>query len=155
MTCCFIGHREICNTSALRNQLYQLIEKLITDKHVDVFLFGSKSKFNSLCYALTTQLKRQYPHIRRVYVRSEFPVIRDDYQNYLMECYEDSYYPEDIIGAGRSVYIKRNEIMIDQSQYCIFYYQESYKPRNRNSGTKLALDYATRHKKRIFLFPLE
>lgn len=154
MTCCFIGHREICDTSALRSQLYQLLEKLITEKRVDVFLFGSKSKFNSLCYALTTQLQCQYPHIQRVYVRSEFPVIRDDYQNYLMTRYEDSYYPENIIGAGRSVYIKRNEIMIDQSQYCVFYYQESYKPENRNSGTRLALNYALKHKKTIFLFPL-
>lgn len=48
-TCCFIGHRKIEETSELRAELYDIIEKLIAYEKVDTFLFGSKSRFNDLC----------------------------------------------------------------------------------------------------------
>lgn len=154
MVCCFLGHREICETEELRAQLYASIKDLIINKKVDTFLFGSKSQFNTLCYALVTELKRGFPHIKRIYVRAEFPVIRADYLAYLLGHYEDTYYPEKLIGAGRSVYIKRNAEIIDKSNFCVFYYDEAYLPKGRKSGTKIALDYAIKHKKVIFQFPL-
>jgi len=48
-TCCFIGHRTIKETEELRNKLSATIERLITDEKADTFLFGSKSRFDSLC----------------------------------------------------------------------------------------------------------
>lgn len=56
--CCFIGHREITETKGLRDKLYRIIEKLIADENVDTFLFGSKSRFNSLCYELVTNANK-------------------------------------------------------------------------------------------------
>ena len=153
MICCFLGHREICETGELRAQLYGVIKELIINEKVDTFLFGSKSQFNSLCYALVTELRSEYPHIMRIYVRAEFPVIREDYQAYLLERYEDTYYPEKLIGAGRSIYVKRNMEMIDKSNFCVFYYDEAYLPKGRKSGTKIALNYAAKRKKVIFQFP--
>ena len=44
--------------------------------------------------------------------------------------------------------------MIDRSSFCVFYYDETYIPKGRKSGTKIALDYAIKHKKVIFQFPL-
>lgn len=153
MTCCFLGHREICETKELKKQLWQTIEDLIVCKKVDTFLFGSKSQFNSLCYGLVTEIKEKYPHIKRVYVRAEFPVIHEDYRRYLLERYEDTYYPESVIGAGRAVYLRRNKVMIDQSQFCVFYYDEAYIPKNRKSGTKTAFAYGLKCKKIIYRFP--
>lgn len=69
-TCCFIGHRKIEETSKLRGELYEIIERLIKDEKVDTFLFGSKSRFNDLCHELVTKIKEKYPHIKRVYVRA-------------------------------------------------------------------------------------
>lgn len=154
MTCCFLGHREICETEELRAQLYTSIKELIVNRKTDTFLFGSKSQFITLCYALVTELKREFPYIKRIYVRAEFPVIREDYLAYLLERYEGTYYPEKLVGAGRSVYIKRNAEMIDISNFCVFYYDEAYLPKGRKSGTKIALDYAVKHKKIVFQFPL-
>lgn len=71
MTCCFLGHREICETEDLKKRIYEIVEILITEKAVYTFLFGSKSRFNSMCYEIVTQLKVKYPHIQRVYVRAE------------------------------------------------------------------------------------
>ena len=51
-TCCFIAHRTINETEELRNKLSATIEKLSTDEKADTFLFGNKSRFDSLCLSL-------------------------------------------------------------------------------------------------------
>ena len=152
-TCCFLGHREIIETEHLEIKLNEIIKTLITEEKVDIFLFGSKSRFNSLCYEIVTKYKEKYPHIKRIYVRAEYPDIREQYKNYLLESYEDTYYPENIQGAGRAIYIKRNYEMIDKSQFCIIYYDEQNAPTTRKSGTKIALDYAIKQEKNIIKLP--
>ena len=152
-TCCFFGHRTINETEKLKVKLYKTIESLVVNENVDTFLFGSKSRFDSLCLELVTKLKEKYSHIKRIYVRAEFPVISDNYKDYLLESYEDTYYPEKIIGSGRAAYVERNFEMINQSRFCVVYYDESYAPSKRKSGTKIALAYAIKHKKTILLLP--
>lgn len=150
-TCCFFGHRKITVTDELINRLEENIEKLIAEKGVGTFLFGSKSQFDKLCFSVATKLKEKYPHIRRIYVRAEFPYIDEDYRAYLLQRYEDTYYPPRIINAGKAAYIERNYEMIDSSNYCIIYYDENYQPPVRKktvqkptSGTKRAYEYAKR-----------
>ena len=152
-TCCFFGHRTINETNELRTKLIDVIEKLIVDENVDTFLFGSKSCFNSLCYELVTGLKEKYPHIKRIYVRAEFPVINDDYKTYLLELYEDTYYPVKIKGSGRAAYVERNYEMINNSRFCIVYYDKDQTPTARKSGAKIALDYAIKKQRRIYVYP--
>ncbi|MBE7060026.1 MAG: hypothetical protein E7389_04315 [Ruminococcaceae bacterium] len=156
-TCCFIGHRKINETDRLRADLYSKIEDLIINHAVCNFLFGSRSNFNDLCFEIVTELKEKYPYIIRVYVRAEFPYINDDYRAYLVEKYEDTYYPEHMVDAGRAAYVERNYEMIKNSDYCICYYDENYAPpRRRNSrrdltdyqpksGTKIAYEYALKN----------
>ena len=151
-TCCVFGHRIINETVELRTKLIKTIERLITKENVDTFLFGSKSRFNSLCYELVTNLKEKYPHIKRIYVRAEFPVINDDYKAYLLELYEDTFYPEKIKGSGRAAYVERNYEMINKSKYCIVYYDEANAPTTRKSGTRIALDYAVKQKRNIYVY---
>ena len=151
-TCCFFGHRTINETEELKAKLYKTIESLVVNENVDTFLFGSKSRFDSLCLELVTKLKEKYPHIKRIYVRAEFPIISDEYKAYLLKNYEDTYYPENLIGAGKAVYVERNIEMINRSLFCIVYYDESNTPTTRKSGTKIALDYAIKCKKKTFIF---
>lgn len=151
-TCCFIGHRTINETEELKTKLNEIIEKLIAEENVDTFLFGSKSRFNGLCLELVTELKEKYPHIKRIYVRAEYPDINEQYTNYLLESYEDTYYPEHIIGSGKAAYVERNYEMIDNSYYCIVCYDESNAPTTRKSGTKIALDYAIKNKSALSCF---
>ena len=153
-TCCFFGHRKINETKELKSKLKEIIEKLIVEKQADTFLFGSKSRFNSLCQETVTELKEKYPHIKRIYVRAEYPDINEHYKDYLLESYEDTYYPEHIIGSGRAAYVERNYEMIDKSKFCIVYYDEPNAPTTRKSGTKIALDYAIKHKKEVIILPL-
>ena len=51
--------------------------------------------------------------------------------------------------AGRASYIERNELMIDDSDYCVFYINKNTKYK---SGTKIALNYARRKTKNNYFF---
>ena len=148
-TCCFFGHRMINETEELKSKLKEVIEKLIIEENVDTFLFGSKSRFNSLCLEIVTEIKEKYPHIKRVYVRAEYPHISEDYKEYLLQNYEDTYYPKCVLSSGKAAYIKRNYEMINKSHFCIVYYDEQNAPTTRKSGTKIAYDYATKKGKEI------
>ncbi len=146
--CCFFGHRKIEITNTLIKKLYNTLEKHIVEKQVNTFLFGSKSQFDVLCYQIVSELKEKYNFIKRVYVRAEFPHINDDYASYLLEYYEDSYFPNNIIKAGRAIYIERNYEMINKSKFCLIYFNDNYVL--SKSGTKLAYNYAIR-KQRVII----
>ena len=166
-TCCFFGHREITESEKLREKLTETVEKLITDEGVDTFLFGSNSRFDKLCLELVTKIKEKYPHVKRIYVRAEYPYISDSYEKYLLESYDETYFPEKLLGAGKAAYVERNREMIDKSRFCVVYYDENYVPkvregrkndmlnlpRTRKSGTKLALDYVVKKDRVIYIFP--
>ncbi len=149
-TCCFIGHRKINETEDLKIRLWDLIEDLIINKNVTTFLLGSKSEFNDLCINVLIQAKGKYPHIKRVYVRAEYPYINNEYKNYLLTFCDETYFPEKLVNAQNSIYVQRNYKMIDKSDYCIFYFNEKDSPVSRKSGTKTALNYAIKKNKIIF-----
>ena len=138
-TCCFFGHRKIEVTEELVNRLKEVVEDLIVEKKVDTFLFGSKSQFDKLALSVVTELKKKYPHIKRIYVRAEFPYIDEDYTAYLLKRYDHTYYPERMINAGKAAYVERNYEMIEKSNYCVIYYDENYMPPKGKSCVRLAL----------------
>ena len=158
MTCCFIGHRNIGKDNFKINELENIVENLILNCNVKTFLFGSKSKFDDLCYEVVTKLKEKYPHIVRIYVRAEFPFIHESYYRYLLTFYEKTYFPEKILNAGRLRYVERNFEMINNSNYVVFYCKKDYvSPKFKNikncvslhkskSGTHLAYEYAKKQK---------
>lgn len=144
-SCCFFGHRKIVITECLVESLQNEIEKLIKEKKVKTFLFGSRSEFDDLCHKVVSELKEMYSDIVRIYVRAEYPYINEEYRKHIMQRYEETYYPEKIKGAGKASYIERNYEMLNKSKYCIFYYDEKYVPgKGKKSGTKIAYEYAKR-----------
>lgn len=156
MKACFIGHRTIEKTEELKSLLRETAVTLI-NKGVTAFLFGSMSAFDTLSWEVVTELKKAYPYIKRVYVRSAYQQIGGFYEEYLLKFYEETYFPQKIENAGKGSYVERNYEMIDQSAYCVFYYNERYSvpqkrqslSARRNSGTKIAYQYAQRKKKEI------
>ena len=89
-------------------------------------------------------LKEKYSHIKRVYIRAEYPRISKNYEKYLLKNYEETYFPKHIVNAGKAVYIERNYEMIDKSDICVVYYIPTEK-----SGTGIAYKYAEIKKKKI------
>lgn len=174
-TCSFFGHRKIETTKELKCQLTKIIEELIVNNNVETFLFGSRSEFDELCYMAVTELKEKYPEIKRMAYTcsSEICVLENEREKWekiysqlekrvvrLMgfegECeYEKKYM------AGKASYVERNQAMIDDSDYCVFYYNEDYRPELRKwskrslsfyqpkSGTATAFNYARKKQKHI------
>lgn len=108
------------------------------------------SEFDDLSWKIVTALKVKYPYIKRVYVRAAYQYIDKCYEKYLLESYEETYFPSKSENAGKYSYVERNYEMIDSSTYCVFYYNKNYVPSlsrqakynvlllsERNSGTKL------------------
>ena len=140
-TCCFFGHRKIDKMPELIERLTKEIEVLISEKDVVIFYFGSKSEFDDLCHKVVTELKKKYPEIKRIYVRSAFQHIPDWYEDSLLQHYEDTYFPEHMEKAGRASYVERNQEMINKSDFCVIYYDENYLPPRRKNSRRELTDY--------------
>lgn len=149
MQVCFIGHRTIEKDEKLIFLLRKTIVTLIK-KGASTFLFGSMSEFDNLSWQMVTELKKEYPYIKRVYVRSSYQYIDKSYEEYLLKFYEETYFPPKLKNAGKCRYVERNYEMIDYCSYCVFYYNKNYIPQSkRNSGTKIAYNYAIKKNKEI------
>ena len=172
MKCSFFGHRTIKYTEELKQKLKQLIEFLIVNYGVQTFLFGSRSEFNYLCHLVVTELKGKYTKIKRIAYtcKSESCVLEREREKWekiyasVMKketqilCVEEEKEHKTKYTAGRASYIERNQAMINDSDYCIFYYDENYRPRKSGkvvnnqpkSGTAIAYVYAKQKKKIIY-----
>lgn len=173
-SCCFIGHRKIEVTESLKQSLKDTIINLITSHNVLYFLFGSKSEFNNLCYMIVNELKKQYQNIKTVAYTCNSEVCflereRISWQNIYSHIegaenqaliFDDEVKLKSQYSSGRTVYIERNKSMINDSDYCVFFYDDLYKPKIKqkscylikclpNSGTALAYKYACSKKKMI------
>ena len=159
MKVCFIGHRTIENSTYIKTLLKEAVVLLISQGAKD-FLFGGKGEFDNLSWEVVSSLKSEYPFIKRIYIRSSYETISKQYEDYLLSLYEETYFPTNLRNSGKSSYVKRNAYMIENSAYCVFYYNENYllQPKttknkillkNRNSGTKIAYKYALKKNKKI------
>lgn len=163
-SCCFIGHRKVEITDELIDSIYSTAEKLILNHNVTLFNFGSKSTFNDICHSVVTELKSKYANlIRTAYcTKSEYACLeseRESQEKTISKIldkdirllgFERRVTPEILLKSGKASYIKRNEIMINDSDYCVFYYDINA---SRNSivqsGTELAYKYAMKQNKTV------
>ena len=163
-TCSFFGHRNIDVNKNLEQKIKDYVEDLIIKCNIQTFLFGSKSNFNDLCHLVVSELKVKYPNIKRVCytcksegctLESEREKLEKRYSSILNKevrliGFEEEFAHKTKYNAGRASYIERNQAMIDDSDFCIFYYNLNYVPLTKtNSGTKLAYEYALRRKKNV------
>lgn len=176
-SCCFIGHRQIAEVVNVRQKVFAVVENLVKSG-VLTFLFGSRSEFDSVCYGVVTELKENYPDIIRIAydTKSESSVLENNrielekvYSKFLnhdicLRGYEQIVKSKVVWKSGKASYIERNQLMIDDSDYCVFYYNVDYVPKQRliskksvngtwtskKSGTALAYEYA-KHKDKIII----
>ena len=158
---CFIGHRKINGTPELRGHLRDILSELIETGTVN-FIFGDNSAFNDLCYEAVTALKQTHPEIRRIKFRRDYADADEYTMRFLLSGYEESICPEGVSKAGKAGYAERNQAMIRESDTCVFYYDEGYRPARRKnsksdltdyqpkSGTAIAYAYAVQKKKKVY-----
>ena len=150
MVVAFIGHRNIEDYKAVKERLAKVVTELIVGEGADTFLFGSVGHFNLLCYEVVSELKENYPHIRRIYVRAEYDVVGEKYAEYLFSCYEDTFFPDKVLHAGARSYVVRNQVMVERCDILVTHCDANYKPpRKTKSGTQMAVAYAMQKNKRV------
>ena len=177
---CFIVHRDVPDTEDLREKIRITVERLITEEGVTYFLFGSRSDFDSICHDVVTELQEKNTHIQRVAYtcRHECATMKEDkaeeeriWSSLLkrpvrIKDYDAEYEHPTKYTSGRASYVERNQAMITDSDFCIFYFDETYLPPRRKygksyltdyqpkSGTAVAYKYAVQKKKEIIACPL-
>lgn len=160
--CSFFGHRDTPQTDELKQKVRETVERLIVEEGVDTFLFGSRSKFDELCHMVVTEFQEKYPKIRRVAYLCKHETAclvgagmeltqkikeltgRDVY----VAEYEEIKKSDRVNSAGRASYVERNQWMIDESDFCIFFIKREV------GGCVLAYNYAQKYKEAT-IFKLE
>ncbi len=121
-TCSFIGNRDTPSTIApiLESVLVDLIEK----KNVSTFYVGNNGNFDFLVSKKLEYLKNKYPNIKYSIVFAYIPVKKTDYN---FEDFSDTIYPDILENTPRKyAIIKRNEWMINKSDYVIVYAKNKF-----------------------------
>ena len=173
--CSFFGHRNVDITDKLKKSVTDVIEDLIINHDVTIFLFGSRSNFDYLCHLVVTELKGKYCNIKRISYtcKSETCILESEKEKWeeifsnikKQEIHvlgvEEECEHKTKFSSGRGSYVERNYAMINDCDYCVFYYDERYEPEIRKyskrsigyyqpkSGTALAYSYAKQKKKHI------
>ena len=180
-TCSFFGHRNFIATEEAKQKIKNVLEDLIIKENVRTFLFGSKSEFDYFCCLIVSELKEKYHNLKRVSYtcKNETCILEEEKEKWIkiyfsifkkpidFLCFDDEFYFKNKFTAGRASYVERNQAMIDDSDFCVFYYNQTYKPNKRKyskrsncyyqpkSGTAIAYAYAVKKKKNVFnLFTL-
>lgn len=136
-TCCFFGHRDVFE--AVATAVYEKICDLIENQNISTFIVGDHGDFDKTTAAMVRKAKKKYKNIKLILVRPYFSNELNVNKDYYAMLYDDIIIPEELANVHyKSAIRKRNEWMIDNSQYVIFYVKRNY------GGAYTALRYAER-----------
>lgn len=141
--CSFFGHRDITVSEELKIKLNVEILRLLKIGF-DCFYFGGFGIFDHLCWQLVTELKIDFPNIRRVYCLSDprHTCLSKRPKWLKDEDYEEFVYLDLDYDYWYTRIYYRNCEMINQSDFVIFYALDQ-----ENSGAYKAYKYAKKIKK--------
>ena len=143
--CSFFGHRETTleEDERLKPQLKAIIQNLIKNENYQIFIFGGLGDFDDLCHQVVTQLKNDYPYIKRWFClydpRHENEKKRPKNINY--DNYEEIKYLYLKYDNWYDRIYYRNVEIINMSDFVIFFAED--RPR---SGAYKAVKHALRKK---------
>ncbi len=133
---CFTGHRSVKKSAELKKALAEQLVKLI-DKGAAVFYVGGAVGWDMLCERAVIELREKYPHIKLYLV---LPCPAEEQTARWSE--SDKMEFNRLLSAADMVEVcsehyfdgcmkARNQRLVDLSDVCVCYYNES----NKRSGT--------------------
>ena len=137
-TCCIIGYCEIDITNKLILRLKAEIYSLAS-KGVNRFIFGSRSDLDPVCHDIITEIQKNNPDIKRIAydceleqsvyekdrIAAEREYFYEHHEKVRLLGYDEIVKTPTIIAPFKTVFGMRNNKMIDDAEYCIFYYNKS------------------------------
>ena len=140
-TCCFAGHSNILNKDEVKIKLKKKIINLIEKENATTFYSGDKGDFDLLCAKTLKEFKNYYPYIKSYLILSYIPKEKDAYKSLLYsEIFDESIYPDIEKTPPRFAIVKRNEWMINNSDFLIAYVEHNW------GGAAKTLEYAKKKK---------
>lgn len=140
--CCGFGHREF--RTDVKNELKTVIEKLISEENVTVFLTGGMGDFDAQFSAAVRSCKVKNRDIMLVLVRPYFSNELNIHKQYYEYSYDDIIIPTELAGCYyKAAITKRNFWMIEQSQFVLSGVCHDF------GGAYEAIKYARKNKKQI------
>ncbi|MBQ7374034.1 MAG: hypothetical protein IJW64_05700 [Clostridia bacterium] len=134
----FFGHAKYTYDEDLLNKTLEILENVIGEREVE-FLVGFHGNFENFGFKCALQYKKRHKNAIVTYVTPYLDVER--FANSVKKC-DCSIYPEIERTPLKFAIIKRNEWVIDRSDFIIFYKKYIGK-------TNDFFDYATRKNKKI------
>lgn len=133
--CTFMGHGELYdNENVIKEKIDTHLRNMIEKNNVMMFLNGAKGRFDWLCAECVHKLKKDYPEIISREVLAYMPRPSDIYS----DLFDETTYPELEHVPLRFAISKRNQWMVDNSDFAIAYVKRKY------GGAYTSLKYAKR-----------
>ena len=143
MVISFFGHADFCEQKDYYNELFDLVLSLCKNQDSVELFFGGYGNFDSFCYSVCAEIKKTKKNVTLCYVTPYLGSYLEK-RGYLQTKYDQVVYPEIENAPKRLAIIKRNEWMINKSDFVICYVNRSF------GGALVCLKYALRKKKRVF-----
>lgn len=136
----FCGHSDYLEHKEDEDILLSLLETIANGRHVDFYL-GGYGKFDAFVKKCAERFKKTHNDAKIIFVTPYLNKWLDDRREYLEKEYDEILYPELENVPLRYTIAKRNEWMINHSDYLIAYVRTHF------GGAYNALLYADKHKK--------
>ena len=147
-TCSCFGHSDIVITDELKEKLRKCYRTLV-EEGFGTFYFGGLSMFDDLCWQVVSELKKEYPQIRRVFCLTDRRHLRPSKRpkDLRDEDFEEFVYLELEFDFYKTRLYFRNVEMIKQSDFVVFYVNKTGR-----SGAYKAMQFAEKTKKKFVNF---
>lgn len=145
--CSFFCHRKTIITEELVCRMRELLKSLIVECNVQTFYFGGFSTFDEVSYNIVSELKQNYPNIKRVFCLYDPRHIRESKRPLWIknQLYEEYIYLRLRFDWWYTRLYYRNLEIINRSDYVVVYAEEK-----EESGAYKALQYAIKKNKKIY-----
>ena len=139
--CCGFGHRDVLEK--IDDAVYAAVLKA-AERGCDIFYTGAMGEFDSLFSSAVRKVKKTYPKIKLICVKSYFTNDLNTNREYYDELYDDIFIPDELADIHPKAAIKyRNRWMIDHSDIVLIYTKRTY------GGAYEARKYAERIGKEV------
>ena len=140
--CTFAGHADIApgEKNLIKSKLKNEIIKLIKNENVDTFYCGGKGDFDKLCSTCIKQIQSDYPFVKSFLILAYMPGEKSEFDLDPYGEYDGTIYPDLENTPPRFAIIKRNEWMINKSDFLVTYITYNY------GGAYRTFKYAKRKK---------
>ena len=139
--CCGFGHRDVLEK--IDDAVYTAVLKA-AEQGCEIFYTGAMGEFDSLFSSAVRKVKKTYPKIKLICVKSYFTNDLNTNREYYDELYDDVFIPDELADIHPKAAIKyRNRWMIDHSDIVLIYTKRTY------GGAYEARKYAERIGKEV------